>query len=30
MDHLRDRDFGILGEPVVSVLDLNMALEALR
>ncbi len=30
MAHLRDRDFGILGEPVVSVLELNMALETLR
>jgi K+-transporting ATPase ATPase C chain len=30
MAHLRDRDFGIFGEPVVSVLELNMALEALR
>lgn len=30
MAHLRDRDFGIFGEPVVSVLALNMALEALR
>jgi K+-transporting ATPase ATPase C chain len=30
MDYLRDRDFGILGEPVVPVLELNMALETLR
>jgi K+-transporting ATPase c subunit len=30
MAHLRDRDFGIFGEPVVPVLELNMALEALR
>jgi K+-transporting ATPase ATPase C chain len=30
MDHLRDRDFGILGEAVVPVLELNMALETLR
>jgi potassium-transporting ATPase KdpC subunit len=28
--HLRDRFFGVLGEPVVPVLELNMALEALR
>jgi K+-transporting ATPase ATPase C chain len=30
MAHLRDRDFGILGEAVVPVLELNMALETLR
>ncbi len=30
MAHLRNRAFGILGEPVVSVLELNMALETLR
>jgi potassium-transporting ATPase KdpC subunit len=30
MAHLRDRQFGILGEPVVAVLELNMALEAPR
>jgi K+-transporting ATPase ATPase C chain len=29
-DHLRDRDFGIFGETVVPVLELNMALETLR
>jgi potassium-transporting ATPase KdpC subunit len=28
--HLRNRDFGVLGEPVVPVLELNMALETLR
>lgn len=28
--HLRDRDFGIFGEAVVPVLELNMALETLR
>lgn len=28
--HVRQRDFGILGEPAVSVLELNMALEVLR
>ncbi len=30
MAHLRNRAFGILGEPVVTVLELNMALETLR
>ncbi len=30
MAHVRDRDFGILGEPVVPVLELNMVLETLR
>ena len=30
LSHIRERDFGILGEPVVAVLDLNMALETLR
>jgi K+-transporting ATPase ATPase C chain len=30
MAHLRDRDFGILGEPVVPIVELNMALETLR
>lgn len=28
--HTRQREFGILGEPVVPVLELNMALEALQ
>jgi K+-transporting ATPase ATPase C chain len=28
--HAREREFGILGEPVVPVLELNMALEALQ
>jgi K+-transporting ATPase ATPase C chain len=28
--HIRDRQFGILGEPTVHVLRLNMALDALR
>jgi len=28
--HERQRDFGLLGEPVVPVFELNMALEALR
>ena len=28
--HIRDRQFGILGEPTVHVLHLNMALDAMR
>ena len=28
--HIRDRQFGILGEPVVHLLRLNMALDAMR
>jgi K+-transporting ATPase ATPase C chain len=28
--HIQDRQFGILGEPTVNVLRLNMAMDALR
>jgi K+-transporting ATPase c subunit len=30
LSHIRGRAFGILGEPIVHVLTLNMALDNLR